>query len=100
VKKTESLLEPVVGLIKTNTFGENGHAENDLRLAWHDNSWAIRSFNYVISFSDPVLAGTPTSDSYDPDDLKWKAVQACFVSDEAATAAVKALVNDEATDQK
>jgi hypothetical protein len=72
-KKSDSLLEPVVGEVTFTGKNKRGGSftDYDLRLAWHDNSWAIRSFNYVMSSTDPVLAGTPISASYDPDDLTW-----------------------------
>jgi hypothetical protein len=83
VKKTDSLIEPVVGILKIVEKRGDVSAISDLRLVFRDGSWVISSYTFT-------LAPTHFSTLVKPDSRAWKAIQACFVSDEAATAAVEA----------
>src|SRR5207249_10785957 len=80
VQKTNSLMEPVVGVVR---IVENGFIY-DVRLALHDGSWVISSFSGRMTIVDDTPWAVP------PTGQAWRATQACFVSDEAATAAVEA----------
>jgi hypothetical protein len=84
VKKTDSLIEPVVGIVsivvKSPPEGPWGYS--DLLLAFRGGSWVITSFTWRLSLIDPIHVL--------PDSYEWKAIQACFVSDEATEAAIAA----------
>jgi hypothetical protein len=75
VRKTDSLIEPIVGILTIVT----DYDSDDLRFVFRDNVWVISS--YVTFFlGQPVIEN--------PNNRPWKLAQACFVSDEAAEAAV------------
>jgi len=85
IKRTDSLIQPIVGLVEIVVAGDP-HPDipeaNDVSLAFRDGSWVITSFTWRLPDISPMHVL--------PDSYTWKAVQACFVSDEATEAAVEA----------
>jgi len=82
VKRTDSLIEPVVGIVSIVKKSPLVWSYYDLRLAFREGSWVMTSFTFRLPDIDPIHEL--------PDSDRWKAIQACFVSDEAAEAAVEA----------
>ncbi len=85
IQKTDSLIQPIVGVVEIVVAGDP-HPDipeiYDLRLAFRDGSWVIASFTFRLPDILPIHVL--------PDSDQWKVIQACFVSDEATEAAVKA----------
>jgi hypothetical protein len=94
VRKTDSLIEPVVGMVKivekVTPEPVVYHSVWDVRLALHDGAWVISSFTSTVFRPDGTVV-VEMSGPVKPDSPIGKAVQACFVSDEAAAAAAAAM---------
>jgi|SRR5712692_4958430 len=78
VKRTDSLIQPVVGVVQVvcalSGSGREGYVANtsDIRFGFQDGAWIISAFTFTPNFN--ITVPVPLK----PGDRLWNAVQACF----------------------
>ena len=71
IKKTDSLIQPAIGLLELNNKGSLLRDAYVVELSFDNGYWKITKFTYLIGESGGQIS---------PDNVKWTTIQSYFVS--------------------